>query len=88
MHRYGHRCGVEAEIVKLTRRLQIEADDASVTSDYYEQSLNSSTQSLTSSIQKHVYENGRRYHACSDGKYALPSDESEQDRLDFVSCSP
>jgi SAM-dependent methyltransferase len=29
------------------------------------------------------YENGRRYHAYRDGKYPLPNDEAEQDRLDL-----
>lgn len=29
------------------------------------------------------YENGRRYHAYRDGKYLLPNDETEQDRLDL-----
>jgi SAM-dependent methyltransferase len=29
------------------------------------------------------YENGRRYHAYRDGKYLLPNDEAEQDRLDL-----
>ncbi|TGZ79078.1 hypothetical protein EX30DRAFT_123157 [Ascodesmis nigricans] len=46
-------------------------------------SITSSTQSLTDSIREHVYENGRRYHLKSKRKYALPSDEIEQDRLDL-----
>jgi len=29
------------------------------------------------------YENGRRYHAYREGKYVLPNDEAEQDRLDL-----
>ncbi|TGZ78935.1 S-adenosyl-L-methionine-dependent methyltransferase [Ascodesmis nigricans] len=44
----------------------------------------SSTQSLTESIMEHVYENGRRYHLKSKDQYLLPSDETEQDRLDMV----
>lgn len=39
--------------------------------------------SVTSSIYNYRYENGRRYHAYRDGKYLLPNDEAEQDRLDF-----
>ncbi|RPA94716.1 S-adenosyl-L-methionine-dependent methyltransferase [Choiromyces venosus 120613-1] len=33
------------------------------------------------------YENGRRYHAFKDGKYTLPNDEAEQERLvqEFIS---
>jgi len=38
---------------------------------------------LTSSIYAYRYENGRRYHAYRDGKYLLPNDEAEQDRLDL-----
>lgn len=43
----------------------------------------SSTESLSSSILEHVYENGRRYHRKSSDKYLMPSDEKEQDRLDL-----
>jgi hypothetical protein len=39
--------------------------------------------SLTSSIYNYRYEDGRRYHAYRDGRYLLPNDELEQDRLDF-----
>ena len=39
--------------------------------------------SLASSMRSYRYENGRRYHAYRDGKYLLPNDEPEQDRLDF-----
>jgi trans-aconitate methyltransferase len=39
--------------------------------------------SLASSIYDYRYENGRRYHAYRDGRYLLPNDEAEQDRLDF-----
>src|SRR6202012_1458068 len=38
--------------------------------------------SVTSSIYNYRYENGRRYHAYQDGRYLLPNDEAEQDRLD------
>ncbi|TGZ82104.1 S-adenosyl-L-methionine-dependent methyltransferase [Ascodesmis nigricans] len=61
----------------------IQAND-DVTSNWDEQSVASSTQSLTGSIMEHVYENGRRYHLKSKEQYLLPSDETEQDRLDMV----
>lgn len=32
----------------------------------------------------YVYENGRRYHAYREGKYLMPNDEKEQDRLDLL----
>ncbi|TGZ76388.1 hypothetical protein EX30DRAFT_375531 [Ascodesmis nigricans] len=54
------------------------------TSDWDEQSVASSAQSLTESILEHVYENGRRYHRMSKEQYQLPTDETKQDRLDMV----
>ncbi|KAF2642299.1 S-adenosyl-L-methionine-dependent methyltransferase [Massarina eburnea CBS 473.64] len=41
------------------------------------------TVSATSSVYKFKYENGRRYHAYSEGKYPIPNDEVEADRLDL-----
>ncbi|KAJ4081687.1 hypothetical protein NW760_005503 [Fusarium oxysporum] len=43
----------------------------------------SSTASLSSSILDFRHENGRTYHAYKDGKYHLPNDERENDRLDL-----
>jgi len=43
----------------------------------------STSASITSSVYGYRYENGRRYHAYRDGKYMLPNDEAEQDRLDL-----
>jgi len=43
----------------------------------------SSTASLSSSILKNRQENGRTYHAYKEGKYLLPNDEGENDRLDL-----
>jgi SAM-dependent methyltransferase len=40
--------------------------------------------SLKSSILNYQYENGRRYHAYRNGKYPLPNDDKEQDRLDLL----
>lgn len=67
---------------------QIEADDE------IEDSLNdndsslgddaaSSTASISSSILKYREENGRTYHAYKDGKYVIPNDMQEQERLDL-----
>jgi len=39
--------------------------------------------SITSSILQYRHENGRTYHAYKDGKYILPNDDMEQDRLDL-----
>ncbi|KAL2061573.1 hypothetical protein VTL71DRAFT_6950 [Oculimacula yallundae] len=43
----------------------------------------SSTTSIGSSILQYRQENGRTYHAYKDGKYLLPNDEGENDRLDL-----
>jgi len=42
-----------------------------------------STASLSSSVLRHQYENGRRYHGYRAGQYVMPNDEREQERLDF-----
>ncbi|KAF2183321.1 S-adenosyl-L-methionine-dependent methyltransferase [Zopfia rhizophila CBS 207.26] len=39
--------------------------------------------SVTDSVYNYRYENGRRYHAYSEGKYPVPNDEVEKDRLDL-----
>ncbi|KAM0272517.1 hypothetical protein ACHAQH_008699, partial [Verticillium albo-atrum] len=43
-----------------------------------------STASLRSSILEFQTENGRTYHSLSAGKYVLPNDEQESERLDIV----
>ncbi|KAI8405781.1 hypothetical protein FOFC_13242 [Fusarium oxysporum] len=48
-----------------------------------EDDATSSTASLSSSILDFRHENGRTYHAYKDGKYHLPNDERENDRLDL-----
>ncbi|QSZ33362.1 hypothetical protein DSL72_002950 [Monilinia vaccinii-corymbosi] len=40
--------------------------------------------SLTSGITRYREENGRRYHAYRDGKYLMPNDDDEQDRMDLL----
>ncbi|KAI5845348.1 S-adenosyl-L-methionine-dependent methyltransferase [Tricharina praecox] len=53
--------------------------------DGYESAgYDSSTVSLSSSINEYIFENGRRYHAYfGREKNLLPTDETEQDRLDL-----
>ncbi|KAI8710482.1 hypothetical protein NCS52_01565200 [Fusarium sp. LHS14.1] len=43
----------------------------------------SSTESLRSSILDYRRENGRTYHRYKDGKYNLPNDDQENERLDL-----
>jgi hypothetical protein len=39
--------------------------------------------SISSSVSKYNFENGRRYHKFHEGTYSFPNDESEQDREDM-----
>ncbi|KAI5809441.1 S-adenosyl-L-methionine-dependent methyltransferase [Pyronema omphalodes] len=52
--------------------------------NYDSAGYDTSTASLTSSVNQYIFENGRRYHAYyGPDKYLLPTDEKEQDRLDL-----
>lgn len=42
-----------------------------------------STASITTSILRYRQENGRTYHAYKDGKYVIPNDAAENERLDL-----
>ncbi|KAK6208884.1 methyltransferase domain-containing protein [Colletotrichum tabaci] len=46
-------------------------------------SNSSSTTSVTSSVLDYRLDNGRTYHAYKNGKYLIPNDERELDRLDL-----
>ncbi|KAA8914987.1 TAM domain methyltransferase [Sphaerosporella brunnea] len=59
-------------------------DDTEGEDESYGSGNVSDTTSISSSILAYEYENGRRYHAFRSGKYALPNDEQEQDRLDMM----
>lgn len=63
--------------------VDIDSSSADTDSAYGSDSGSNASASLTSSIFGYRYENGRRYHAYRDGKYLLPNDEAEQDRLDL-----
>jgi hypothetical protein len=52
-------------------------------SGYNEEQM--STASVTSSIFAYEEENGRTYHAYKAGKYVMPNDEGEQERMDRMS---
>ncbi|KAF4447222.1 hypothetical protein F53441_9209 [Fusarium austroafricanum] len=49
----------------------------------HEEDIESSTQSISSSILQYRQENGRTYHGYKDGKYNVPNDEEENERLDL-----
>ncbi|CCX04366.1 Similar to hypothetical protein CH063_03417, partial [Colletotrichum higginsianum]; acc. no. CCF44741 [Pyronema omphalodes CBS 100304] len=61
----------------------IEVDPSLLTdpdNDYYSSDNDTSTESITSSIQQYIYENGRRYHAYyGTEKWHMPTDEVEQE---------
>ncbi|KAF5524509.1 Secondary metabolism regulator LAE1 [Colletotrichum aenigma] len=61
----------------------IEAGEEDDDSEDDARSLPSSSTSVTSSVFQYRVENGRTYHSYKDGKYPLPNDEREQDRLDL-----
>lgn len=63
----------------------IEADDQQDddTDSALGEDLAPSTSSLESSIMHYRTENGRTYHGYKDGKYSLPNDEIERERLDL-----
>ncbi|TIC89843.1 Secondary metabolism regulator LAE1 [Colletotrichum higginsianum] len=70
---------------ELESGLQIEVDaaDASDVDSALDVPTRDSLTSLRSSLRQYQHENGRTYHAMSAGKYFLPNDESEVDRLDL-----
>ncbi|KAL8635247.1 MAG: hypothetical protein Q9228_007241, partial [Teloschistes exilis] len=61
--------------------IAVEQDNGVQDDDQYE--VASYTTSITSSITDYKYEHGRRYHAYQEGRYALPNDEDEQNRMDL-----
>ncbi|TEA17859.1 Secondary metabolism regulator LAE1 [Colletotrichum sidae] len=66
--------------------VQIVADETPVIHDSASDvatSVASSNTSVAASIFNYRQENGRTYHAYKDGKYTLPNDEIENDRLDL-----
>jgi hypothetical protein len=56
------------------------ADSSDGDSGYNESQM--STASVTSSVFAYEQENGRTYHAFKAGKYVMPNDEGEQERMD------
>ncbi|KUJ10126.1 S-adenosyl-L-methionine-dependent methyltransferase [Mollisia scopiformis] len=71
-----------AEPVTVELDLQ-DVDDLNENDSAFGDDVQSATTSIGSSILKYRQENGRTYHAYKDGKYVLPNDEGENDRLDL-----
>ncbi|KAI0409127.1 S-adenosyl-L-methionine-dependent methyltransferase [Xylaria palmicola] len=62
--------------------LSVDNDDSDVDSAIFDVQAQSST-SVTSSVYDFVNEHGRTYHRYKQGKYWMPNDEREQERLDL-----
>jgi len=77
----GAAPGGDAPPVAVPHDGTIEVDDE--TDSAYGDDIASETTSLNSSILEHKYENGRTYHSYKAGKYIMPNDEEERDRLDI-----
>jgi 2-polyprenyl-3-methyl-5-hydroxy-6-metoxy-1,4-benzoquinol methylase len=60
----------------VTREVRHDEEDSG-----YEGRSDPSTTSLTSSVFNYEEENGRSYHGFHRGKYILPNDEEEQERM-------
>ncbi|KAA8913362.1 S-adenosyl-L-methionine-dependent methyltransferase [Sphaerosporella brunnea] len=78
---------MSATVAGLNLQADIEVDAAiyeNDDSDYASSGFETSTQSLTSSVNQYIFENGRRYHSYyGPEKNYQPTDETEQDRLDL-----
>ncbi|KAF3049761.1 hypothetical protein E8E11_006652 [Didymella keratinophila] len=64
--------------------IQPESDFDSSDSAYGDSDHLSDTTSIPSTIWKHRYENGRRYHKFREGEYWGPNDELQNDQLDIA----
>ena len=61
---------------------QLEVDSFEGDSAYGDE-LSTYTSSITSSVHNYPVEHGRRYHAYRSGRYMLPNDDQESERLDI-----
>lgn len=77
---------VPAANVAVQALLEVDSreDDSGYEDHVANSGYGSETTSLGSSVFNYEYENGRRYHAFRAGQYAIPNDETEQNRLDMM----
>ncbi|KAF2867782.1 S-adenosyl-L-methionine-dependent methyltransferase [Massariosphaeria phaeospora] len=66
------------------QEITVGVDNRDEDSSYGDDEVRSYTTSLSSSVERYTWENGRRYHSFREGAYNFPNDEGEQDRLDLV----
>lgn len=79
---------MEFELVIHDERNDTEQSHTSSTDSDQDSTFGNSTTSLHTSVKSFVtrypYEHGRRYHAFKAGKYFVPNDKREQDRLELA----
>ncbi|TGO58861.1 hypothetical protein BOTNAR_0173g00160 [Botryotinia narcissicola] len=84
---YGHHGSAAAEPqIADAPGLEVDSVRSSNNSDVDStmgDSFLSSTASIRESVYEYVEENGRTYHAYNSGKYILPNDDAEQERLNL-----
>ncbi|EEP82523.1 predicted protein [Uncinocarpus reesii 1704] len=66
------------------QRLEVDSEIDDADGFYYDDQLSSYTASVTKSVTNFPEENGRRYHAFCEGRYLIPNDERENNRLDHL----
>ncbi|KAL0781298.1 hypothetical protein CaCOL14_002633 [Colletotrichum acutatum] len=76
-------CSVSRALVMWETYQVIAADNGQIDERSEIESIASSSMSISQSILGYRIENGRTYHRYKDGKYVLPNDEIESDRLDM-----
>lgn len=72
------------EVLQHQRDIDAEAVNFSDQDSNYDANTLESTQSISSSIFQYEKVHGRTYHAYHEGKYLLPNDETEQERIDIM----
>ncbi|KAF3036196.1 hypothetical protein E8E12_006525 [Didymella heteroderae] len=78
----GPSSAVEQDPAPIQPPIQPESDESD--SAYGDSDHLSDTTSIPSTIWKHRYENGRRYHKFREGEYWGPNDELQNDQLDIA----
>ncbi|KAK2756460.1 hypothetical protein FQN54_005353 [Arachnomyces sp. PD_36] len=74
----------ETQVTPSSPAPDLEVDSLTTETDSaYGDELSVYTASVTSSVTDFYEENGRRYHAYREGRYLLPNDEKENERLDI-----
>ncbi|KAF2268107.1 S-adenosyl-L-methionine-dependent methyltransferase [Lojkania enalia] len=80
-----HGTSTPSEPITQTSPIPVEQDfDTSDSAYGDDDDILSDTTSIPSTILRHRYENGRRYHKFREGEYWGPNDEQQNDQLDIA----